>query len=129
MLVGKDKLFNDEAHIVYVNNSIRDDTPLGKLMHDFACADPDEMFYGEIADRVKIFKEDGKGELKVSGVMEEFRRDVIAEITAEITGEVARKMIERGKMTLEEIADICELPLEKVRELAESVPVQSKGTT
>ncbi|MBQ3336494.1 MAG: PD-(D/E)XK nuclease family transposase, partial [Selenomonadaceae bacterium] len=45
VIVGKEKFFDDGAHIVYVNNSIRDDTPLGKLMHDFACADPDEMIY------------------------------------------------------------------------------------
>ena len=114
MIVGKDKFFNDEAHIVYVNNSIRDDTPLGKLMHDFACAVPNEMFYKEIADSVRIFKEDRKDEFEVSGVMEEFRRDV----TAQQSLKMARKMLENGKMTLEEIADICELPPEKVRELA-----------
>ena len=126
MIVGKDKFFNDEAHIVYVNNSIRDDTPLGKLMHDFACAVPNEMFYEEIADSVRIFKEDSKEEFEVSGVMEEFRRDVTAYVTEHVTAQVtaqqslkmARKMLENGKMTLEEIADICELPPEKVRELA-----------
>ena len=58
--------------------------------------------------------------------MEEFRRDVTAYVTEHVTAQVtaqqslkmARKMLENGKMTLEEIADICELPPEKVRELA-----------
>ena len=47
----KNKLFNDGSHIVYVNNSIQDDTPLGKLMHDFACAEPDKMFYEVFAKK------------------------------------------------------------------------------
>ena len=29
------KNFNDEAHIIYVNAQIQDETALGKLMHDF----------------------------------------------------------------------------------------------
>nr|WP_288974758.1 hypothetical protein [uncultured Blautia sp.] len=30
------KVFDDEAHIIYVNGAFRDETPLGKLMHDFS---------------------------------------------------------------------------------------------
>lgn len=30
------KVFDDEAHIIYVNGTFRDETPLGKLMHDFS---------------------------------------------------------------------------------------------
>ena len=29
------KMFNDESHIIYVNSQIKDETALGKLMHDF----------------------------------------------------------------------------------------------
>lgn len=50
----------------------------------------------------------------IEGKPEEIKRKVAEQVNREI----ALKMIERGKMTLEEIADICELPLEKVRELA-----------
>ena len=37
--------FGDEEHIIYVNSQIRDDTSLGKLMHDFACIEAKDMFY------------------------------------------------------------------------------------
>lgn len=40
------------------------------------------------------------------------------ELLNETISEIARKMIESGKLSLEEIANICELPIEKVRELA-----------
>ncbi len=42
--------FGDDAHIIYVNAAYQDDTPLGKLMHDFRCVDPDEMNYQILRD-------------------------------------------------------------------------------
>ncbi|MCI8541290.1 MAG: nuclease [Erysipelotrichaceae bacterium] len=39
------ELFEDGIHILYVNGSCQDDSPLGRLMHDLMCTDPDEMYY------------------------------------------------------------------------------------
>ncbi len=50
-------LFNDGEHIIYINGEYRDNTPLGKLMHDFKCKTPSEMFYKQLADRAYILKE------------------------------------------------------------------------
>lgn len=55
------KSFGDDAHIIYVNSQIKDETALGKLMHDFTCTDPDDMNYPVLAQRVRYFKEDTKG--------------------------------------------------------------------
>lgn len=33
-------IFNDQAHIIYVNSQIKDETALGKLMHDFSVPIP-----------------------------------------------------------------------------------------
>ncbi len=55
------RIFNDGAHILYVNGAYRGDTPVGKLMHDFFCTDPDDMNYDILADRVRYFKEEKKG--------------------------------------------------------------------
>ena len=134
VIVGKDKFFDDGAHIVYVNNSIRDDTPLGKLMHDFACADPDEMIYPIFFDKAGSHKKDKKKVMKLVGVMEEIARDVRRETTKRVRREtakrvrretaiksiidMAKKMLRKGKMSFEEIAEYCNLPLEKVQELA-----------
>ena len=38
-------IFNDQAHIIYVNSQIKDETALGKLMHDFFCTDSSKMYY------------------------------------------------------------------------------------
>lgn len=63
--------FNDEAHIIYVNAQIQDETALGKLMHDFFCVNADNMKYSILAERVRYFKETKKGVVDMSSVMEE----------------------------------------------------------
>ena len=55
------KLFNDKAHIVYVNGSYRGDDEVGWLMHDFNCVNYHEMHNAKIAARVRYFKEEPKG--------------------------------------------------------------------
>ncbi len=50
------KIFDDGAHIIYVNGEIKNDTPLGRLMYDLNCSDPDNMNYKELADRARYFK-------------------------------------------------------------------------
>ena len=56
----------------------------------------------------------------MAGVMDRIKEQVLLEQAVEI----AKEMIERGKMTLNEIAKLCELPLEKVQELAASTPAK-----
>ena len=45
MNMATGELFNDREHILYVNGAYRDDSDLGKLMHDFSCWNPDEMHF------------------------------------------------------------------------------------
>lgn len=35
-----DEPFEDKSHFLYVNGEYSSETPLGKLMHDFKCAEP-----------------------------------------------------------------------------------------
>lgn len=58
MIKENGKLFDDKAHIIYVNGEIKDDTPLGRLMQDLSCTNPDDMNYKELADRARYFKKD-----------------------------------------------------------------------
>ena len=59
---------------------------------------------------------------KLAGVMEELVNQNTTALVHEKLLNSARKMIERGKMTLEEITEDLNLPLEKVRELAAEKP-------
>ena len=60
---------------------------LGRLMHDFFCSDPNDMYSEVLAERVRFFKEDEKGVAAMCKVMEEIRKD----------GEVQRAETERLK--------------------------------
>lgn len=73
------KLFNDKAHIIYVNSQIRDDTALGRLMHDFYCTDAKEMFYPTLAQRVKYFKEDDEGVTIMCELMDNIKKEGLEE--------------------------------------------------
>lgn len=44
------KPLGDGAHIVYVNGAYRDESPIGKLMHDFSCKNPSDMYYKPLAE-------------------------------------------------------------------------------
>ena len=76
------RIFRDESHIIYVNSQIQDETALGRLMHDFYCTDPNDMYYKDIATRVRYLKENTEGVMNMQGVFETYgekcRRDGIA---------------------------------------------------
>ncbi len=67
--------FDDEAHIIYVNSQVQDETALGKLMQDFRCTDASKMNYDILATRVRYFKEDQEGMKIMCKAMEEMRNE------------------------------------------------------
>ena len=86
--------FDDGSHILYVNSAMADeDTPLGRLMHDFHCTRPEDMYYDVLAERVRYFKETEEGASAMCEAMEKLARDFAGEIAKEAE---ARGM-EQGK--------------------------------
>ena len=53
-------LYGDGSNILYVNGQYRDDTDIGKLMHDFCCSDPDNMLIPMLAERTRYLKTNEK---------------------------------------------------------------------
>ncbi|MBD5093489.1 MAG: nuclease [Subdoligranulum sp.] len=110
---GSGKKFEDGSHIVYVNGAYRDESPIGKLMHDFACTDPADMYYDVLADRVRFFKESEEGVAIMCKAMEE----MCNQAALEKAKTVVCRMLAAGKYTLEEIADMTEIPLDEVKKM------------
>lgn len=108
--------FNDGEHILYVNGEYRGNSELGKLMHDFNCTDADDMNFDLMAERTRYLKENPEGVKEMSKIGEEIYKE--AEYNKAI--EIAKRMIARGKDTLEEIAEDTGLTLNKVQELTAS---------
>ena len=110
------KLLGDGTHIIYVNGAYRGDDPIGRLMHDFSCSSPSDMYYRPLARQVGYYKNDEKGVEAMSKGMEEL-------IDME-KKEIALKMLEDGKLQKEEVARYFGFTMEQVEELAESLAVQ-----
>ena len=112
------KVFEDGSHVVYVNGSYRGDTPIGKLMHDFFCTNPNDMYNNRLAERAKFFKQSKEGVAIMCRAMEEMRNQSFKEGEAKNKRTIALRMIKAGKYALDEISAISGLPLEEVKKLS-----------
>ena len=116
--VGTGEKFGDGSHILYVNGAYRDDSPIGKLMHDFSCSDPSDMHYRVLADRARFFKESKEGIATMSKIIEDMRLQSYREGQQETKKATALRMLEVGKYSLDEISAISGLSLDEVKELS-----------
>lgn len=105
------ELFDDGSHIIYVNGAYRDDTPLGKLMHDFSCSNPADMNYKVLAERTRYFKEDKE-------CLESMCR-VVEDMINEEVKEIAKRMLEDGKLSVEEIAEYTGLSKDEIKSFSD----------
>lgn len=93
-------VFDDEAHIVYVNGAWRADDAIGHLMHDFSCSNPADMNYSLLAETTQYFKENQEGVRRMCKGMEE--------LIETNNKRIALKMLKKG-YSVEEIAEVTEL--------------------
>ena len=108
---------DDRAHIIYVNSQIKDETALGKLMHDFFCTDSSKMYYPILANRVQYFKQDAKGVATMCRAMEKMRDETAHETSIKN----AMTMLEDG-LPYEKVAKYAGLSIEEVKELDAKKP-------
>ena len=117
--------FEDETHIIYVNGAYQDETPLGILMKDFFCTNPEDMHYQALYERTRHFKETKEGVSTMCKMMEDMRNEAAREAAEKAERKAneatAKKLIESHKLSLEEIAQYTELTLEQVMELARGI--------
>lgn len=107
--------FGDESHIIYVNGSYRGNDAIGRLMHDFSCTDPDDMNSDILAGRARYLKNGDKGARQMSIIMEEFGQ----EERRDQSEKFAIKLLEEGSFSISKIAQLSEIPEERVKELSE----------
>lgn len=54
--------FRDGSHVIIVNGAYKNErTKIGRLIHDFRCADPDEMYSEILAESVRRYKQTEEG--------------------------------------------------------------------
>ncbi len=109
--------FRDGSYIIYVDSKNQEDTPLGRLMHDFHCSLASEMQSGILAKRVRELKETEEGAKTMCEEMDRIFREGrrLGEKHGEKRGErrgemkskreTAARLAKRG-MTVPEIAEL-----------------------
>lgn len=114
--IGENKvLFGDGSHILYVNGKYKGDDEIGKLMHDFLCTNPDDMNYEVLAKKARYFKQDKEGVTSMCKMLEDMRNEAAQNAELKTARETAERLIKKGKMTIEEIAEC--VPLLSLDEL------------
>ena len=101
IIVETNELFNDAEHIIYVNGAYQGDDEIGKLMHDFRATDPNEMYFSQLANRTRYFKEDEKGVATMCKAMEDMRN----ETAQETLFNTLLSLLKKGVITLEEASN------------------------
>ena len=89
----------------------RDESPIGLLMHDFSCKNPDDMHYKVLADKIRYFKEDENGVAAMCKIMED--------LIDNEKKESAIRLLTNGKLSNKEIAEVLGLSIEVVNTLGE----------
>lgn len=111
---------NDGSNTIYVNGEYRGDNPLGKLMQDFSCINPNLMHYQELAKVASYYKDTPKGVDDMCEIMEELCRERENEGMQKGIIFVAKQLLSDGK-PIEYIAKITLLPPEEILNLKEQL--------
>jgi len=119
MIEGCSNVFDDGSHIIYVNSATADtSTPLGRLMHDFRCAQPEKMYYDVLAQRTRAFKQNEEGVSHVSALWEqllkeEYEQGREAGIEKGVEQErlsSIRRMMSELQLSMEKAMDVLAIP-------------------
>lgn len=111
-----DQRLDDGSCVIYVNGAYQnDDEPIGRLMHDFRCVSAVDMFYPELAGKVRALKETKGGQEKMCKLMEEMREEAAAEARLEQAKATAYELIDMG-LSIEKIAQAIKIQLEIVQQ-------------
>ena len=113
---GNYEIFNDGAHIIYVNGAYGDaSSELGKLMADFREQDPEKMHYETLKKRANYFKQEPKGVGTMCRAEEEYVR--VREARGEARGRLKTicDLIRAGVLSVEVASAKLEIPVETIR--------------
>ena len=105
------ELFNDGAHIIYVNGAyVETNSDIGKLMHDFRCSNPEEMYFKQLADRTGYFKKTKEGEHIMCKMMEDMRNKAAERALEKEKVSNIRALMETMKLTAEQAMSALKVP-------------------
>lgn len=85
------RAFQDGSYILYVNGSYRGNDAVGRLMQDFSCKNAEDIYYQELAEGVRHFKEEKGGREAMCRAVEEYANEVAKKATVKAAIKTAIK--------------------------------------
>ena len=88
-------------------------------------ADPDDMYYEELAKKARYYKESEKGVKEMRDIVKELFGDeikvIVDENTKEVREDIAKQLLQTDSLSLDYVAQCTRLPLSAVKELKEQM--------
>ena len=88
-----------------MNASYKGDDDIGRLMHDFLCSDPDDMYTQILADKARYLKTDPKGVDIMCKAMEDLREESIQRGIDQNRIESIKNLMQTLKLTAQQAMD------------------------
>ena len=102
--------FSDRQHILYVNASYQGDDPIGELMHDFLCSDPEDMKTKLLADKARYLKSNPEGVKIMCKAMEDLREESIQRGIDQTRIENIKTVMEKLAYTAKQAMEFLNIP-------------------
>ena len=96
-----------------MNASYKGDDDIGRLMHDFLCSDPDDMYTQILADKARYLKTDPKEVDIMCKAMEDLREESIQRGIDQNRVESIKSIMKKLQYTAQQAMDLLEIPLKE----------------
>ena len=120
-----DELFGDGSHIMYVNGNYKGNDEIGQLIRDFHQKNADDIFYKELADGVKHFKENEEGREVMCEAVEKYAKEYAEKCLSArevyTKAELVENLMESMNISLEQTLDALGIQGDSRGKIAEHV--------
>ena len=110
------KPLGDEEYLLLINgayNDREDDSDLAKLIHDFGCARPSDMYFKEMADSAHKYKETPEAVSHMCKIIEDMREESEKVGALKTLADLVRK----GLLTLAQAADQSNMTVDEFKKI------------
>lgn len=119
-------LMGGRTHIIFVNGDYKnEETEIGKLIHDFKCSQADDMYFPNLADRVRRMKEDPEEVDKVCKVIEDVRKESEERTEQRTLVRAIRDVMASFNVSAEKAMDSLHVPADQQQRYAKIVSSQA----
>ena len=116
MYVVRHDMIDTRKNIIYVNGAYKakpgEETELSKLIHDFHCAKPEDMYIPALAKAVHEHKYTERGQRKLSNAMKELIEQEVEKEKAALQAANVRNLMVNLDLTAEQAMDALMIPAE-----------------